>query len=72
MLYVVTEMSVLNTHCTHNFIHLITQQGFCGNGILPVETHADLACLLVYCWVQLFNHTETTIRSLINGWNDWV
>ena len=28
MLYVVSEMSVLNTHCTHKFMHSITQQGF--------------------------------------------
>jgi hypothetical protein len=68
-LYVVTEMNVLNTHCTHKFMHSITQQGFCGNGILPVETHADLACVPVYCWMKLFNHTESA-RSLIYGWDD--
>jgi hypothetical protein len=72
MLHVVTEMSVLNTHCTHKFMHLFTQQGFCGNGILQVENHADLTCIPVYFWMKLFNHTETAKRSLINGWNDWA
>jgi len=72
MFYVVTEMIVLNTHCAHKFMHLIIQQGFCGNGILPVETHADLAFLPVYCWVKLFNYTETARKSLINGWDDWT
>ena len=72
MLYVVSDMSVLNTHCTHKFMHSITQQGFCGNGILLVEIHADLACVPVPCWMKVFNHTEIARRSLINGWDEWV
>jgi hypothetical protein len=43
MLYVVIEMNVLNTHCIHKFMNLITQQAFCGNRIIQVETHVDLA-----------------------------
>jgi hypothetical protein len=26
----------------------------------------------VYCWMKLFNRTETARRSLINGWDDWA
>lgn len=51
---------------------LLHSKCFCGNGILPVETLADLAYVPVYCWMKLFNHTETTRRSLINGWNHWA
>jgi hypothetical protein len=50
---------------------LLHSKVFCGNGILP-ETHANLACVPVYCWMKLFNHIEIARRSLINGWDDWA